>query len=178
MTDRRCFPGQAAAPGIALGLLHRTDRPVARALPIRTDTDPVRQIIDSFDAVAGHLMSLSASLREQGEPDEADIAATPAMAAHPAVLNAIAAAVTAAHRHGGRVSVCGDAAADPLVVPLLVGLGCDTLSVAPAALDDVRARVRRLTLPTCADVADTALGLDTAADVWQLVITQCMPSPP
>jgi phosphoenolpyruvate-protein kinase (PTS system EI component) len=110
--------------------------------------------------------------------DRRDPAATPAMAAHPAVLNAIATTVTAAHRHGRRVSVCGDAAADPHVVPLLVGLGCDTLSVAPAALDEVRARIRRLTLSTCTDVAGTALTLDTADEVWQLVTTQCMPALP
>lgn len=110
--------------------------------------------------------------------DRRDPSATPAMAAHPAVLNAIAATVTAAHRHRRRVSVCGDAAADPLVIPLLVGLGCDTLSVAPAAVDEVRARVRRLTMSACAEAAGTALTLDTAADVWQLVTDQCLPSLP
>ncbi|MFI6294622.1 putative PEP-binding protein [Nonomuraea sp. NPDC050790] len=45
---------------------------------------------------------------------------------------AVAATVAAAHRHGRTVSVCGDAAAHPLVVPLLLGLGCDSLSVAPS----------------------------------------------
>jgi phosphocarrier protein FPr len=100
------------------------------------------------------------------------------MAAHPAVLNAIATTVTAAHRHGRRVSVCGDAAADPLVIPLLVGLGCDVLSVVPAAVDEVRARIRRLTMSTCTEVAGTALTLGTAADVWQLVTDRCMPSLP
>ncbi|MGI5458665.1 phosphoenolpyruvate--protein phosphotransferase [Streptomyces sp. CA-249302] len=110
--------------------------------------------------------------------DRRDPAATPAMAAHPVVLNAIATAVTAAHRHGRRVSVCGDAAADPLVVPLLVGLGCDSLSVAPSALDEVRARIRRLTRSTCTTVAHTARTLETAADVRQLVTTECAPSLP
>jgi phosphoenolpyruvate-protein kinase (PTS system EI component) len=108
--------------------------------------------------------------------DRRDPSATPAMAAHPAVLNAIAAIVTAAHRRRRRVSVCGDAAADPLVIPLLVGLGCDALSVAPAAVDEVRARIRRLTMSACTEVASTALTLETAADVWQLVTDRCMPS--
>jgi phosphoenolpyruvate-protein kinase (PTS system EI component) len=110
--------------------------------------------------------------------DRRDPSATPAMAAHPAVLNAIAATVTGAHRRRRRVSVCGDAAADPLVIPLLVGLGCDTLSVAPAAVDEVRARVRRLTMSTCTEVASTALTLDTAEDVWQLVTDRCLPPLP
>ena len=110
--------------------------------------------------------------------DRRDPSATPAMAAHPAVLNAIAATVSAAHRHSRRVSVCGDAAADALVIPLLVGLGCDTLSVAPAAVDEVRARVRRLTMSTCTEVASAALTRGTAAEVWQLVTGRCLPSLP
>jgi len=48
-----------------------------------------------------------------------DPALTPELAAHPAVLRATADTIAAAHRQ--RVSVCGDAAAHPLVLPLLVG---------------------------------------------------------
>jgi phosphoenolpyruvate-protein kinase (PTS system EI component) len=110
--------------------------------------------------------------------DRRDPAVTPALAAHPDVLRAIAEIVTAAHRHGRRVSVCGDAAALPLVIPLLIGLGCDVLSVAPTALDEVRARVRRLSMSVCAEVAGIALGLDTAEAVWQLVTDRCMPALP
>jgi phosphoenolpyruvate-protein kinase (PTS system EI component) len=76
--------------------------------------------------------------------DRRDPAATPAMAAHPDVQRAIAEVVTAAHRRDLLVSVCGDAAADAEVVPLLVAVGCDILSVAPSAVDEVRALVRRL----------------------------------
>src|SRR4029450_9313477 len=74
--------------------------------------------------------------------DRRDPAATPAMAAHPDVLDAISQVVPAAHRHHRQVSVCGDAAAHPLVTPLLIGLGCDSLSVAPAPLAQVRAAAR------------------------------------
>lgn len=101
--------------------------------------------------------------------DRRDPAATPAMAAHPAVLAAIARTVTAAHRHNRQVSVCGDAAAHPLVTPLLIGLGCDSLSVGPAALDEVRAHIRRLRHDTCASLAEAALTHETPQEVWQLV---------
>ena len=40
--------------------------------------------------------------------------------------------------HGRPVAVCGEAAADPLVAPLLVGLGVDELSVAPSSIAGVR----------------------------------------
>ncbi|MET7475966.1 putative PEP-binding protein [Streptomyces sp. NPDC005648] len=108
--------------------------------------------------------------------DRRDPAATPAMAAHPVVLQAIARTVTAAHRHRRQVSVCGDAAAHPLVVPLLLGLGVDILSVAPAALDEVRARVRRLGHDTCASLAATALTRTTPQEVWDLVQRSALPA--
>jgi phosphoenolpyruvate-protein kinase (PTS system EI component) len=76
--------------------------------------------------------------------DRRDPAATPAMAAHPDVQAAIGEVVSAAHRRQLSVSVCGDAAAHAEVIPLLVGLGCDVLSVAPSAVDEVRAHVRRI----------------------------------
>jgi phosphoenolpyruvate-protein kinase (PTS system EI component) len=110
--------------------------------------------------------------------DRRDPTATPAMAAHPAVLDAIARVVTAAHRHHRQVSVCGDAAAHPLVTPLLIGLGCDILSVAPAALDEVRARIRRLRHDTCASLAAIALTRETPEEVWRLVEQCCLPSLP
>lgn len=110
--------------------------------------------------------------------DRRDPAATPAMAAHPAVLDAIARVVTAARHHDRQVSVCGDAAAHPLVTPLLIGLGCDSLSVGPAALDEVRARIRRLRHDTCASLAAVALTRETPEEVWRLVEQCCGPSLP
>ncbi|GAA2480425.1 phosphoenolpyruvate--protein phosphotransferase [Streptomyces longisporus] len=105
--------------------------------------------------------------------DRRDPAATPAMAAHPAVLDAIARVVTAAHRHDRQVSVCGDAAAHPLVTPLLIGLGCDSLSVGPAALDEVRSRIRRLRHDTCSSLAAVALTRETPEEVRRLVEQCC-----
>jgi phosphoenolpyruvate-protein kinase (PTS system EI component) len=110
--------------------------------------------------------------------DRRDPTATPAMAAHPAVLGAISRVVTAAHRHDLQVSVCGDAAAHPLVTPLLIGIGCDSLSVGPAALDEVRARIRRLRHDTCASLAAVALTRETHEEVWRLVEQCCRPSLP
>lgn len=105
--------------------------------------------------------------------DRRDPAATPAMAAHPEVLRAVSDVVTAAHGHGRPVSVCGDAAAHPLVIPLLVGLGCDILSVAPAALDETRALVRDLDRATCITLAVDALTCSAVEQVWHLVDQRC-----
>jgi len=68
--------------------------------------------------------------------------ATVRTAADPEVLGHIARVVEAAHDRGLAVEVCGEAAGEPELAVLLVGLGVDELSVAPARLDEIRATVR------------------------------------
>jgi phosphoenolpyruvate-protein phosphotransferase len=78
-------------------------------------------------------------------------------AADPAVLGLVAAVVEAAHARGIAVEVCGEAAGEPPLVALLVGLGVDELSVAPARLDQVRAVVRSLSADAAGRAARAAL---------------------
>ena len=75
------------------------------------------------------------------------------------------------HTAGGRVpvAVCGEAAADHTALPVLLGLGVRELSVSPASVPSVKARVRALDLARCASLAETALDLDDAASVRRLV---------
>lgn len=65
----------------------------------------------------------------------------PAAAARPEVLRQVARAAELTRAAGLSLSVCGDAAADPTVLPLLLRAGVTTLSVAPSRLDHVRALV-------------------------------------
>ena len=90
---------------------------------------------------------------------------------HPGVLRLVASTATAARPQRRPVSVCGGAAADPCAVPILLGLGVRTLSVAPAAVPEIKAVVRTLSLMRCADVAAAALDLDGGEDVRALVVT-------
>jgi phosphoenolpyruvate-protein kinase (PTS system EI component) len=69
--------------------------------------------------------------------DRADPGTRPSLAADPRVLAVISQVVRAADSAGVKVSVCGDAAADPLVLPLLIGLGIRTLSVGAARVPQV-----------------------------------------
>ena len=65
---------------------------------------------------------------------------------------------------GKPVGVCGEAAADPLLAVVLVGLGATTLSMTPAALADVRAELAGVTMEEARAKAAAALGARTAAD--------------
>jgi phosphoenolpyruvate-protein kinase (PTS system EI component) len=93
----------------------------------------------------------------------------PAPAHHPAVLRGVAAVVAAAGAAGIPVEVCGEAASDPRVLPLLVGLGVDELSVGAARVGEVRAAVRALDYAAARALATRALDADSAADVERLL---------
>jgi phosphocarrier protein FPr len=68
------------------------------------------------------------------------------------------------------VAVCGEAAADELAIPILLGLGVRELSVAPPAVPRVKAAIRELDVQRCAGLAREALTLASAHDVRKLVL--------
>ncbi|HEX9376918.1 MAG TPA: putative PEP-binding protein [Actinomycetota bacterium] len=104
-----------------------------------------------------------------------DPGARPALAAHPTVVTLVNRVVRAGAAQGKPVGVCGEAAADPLVLPVLVGLGVASVSVAPSRVDEVRARIRRLSAETCRQVARSAARLDSVEAVWELVRERALP---
>ncbi|MFI1400422.1 phosphoenolpyruvate--protein phosphotransferase [Streptomyces sp. NPDC020681] len=75
----------------------------------------------------------------------------------PALLTLIAQVCSAAKALGRPVGVCGEAAADPLLAPVLAGLGVRSLSMAPPAVAPVRDALAQLTLQQCKDLAASAL---------------------
>lgn len=79
---------------------------------------------------------------------------------HPAALRLIKMVADGGRANDKPVGVCGEAAADPLLAVVLVGLGVDTLSMSPSALADVRAELRKHTLDDARRIA--AAALDTA----------------
>jgi len=89
--------------------------------------------------------------------DRADPAMRPALAADPRVLALIARVVQAAAATGVDVSVCGDAAADPAVLPLLIGLGVRKLSVGAARVRQVAEWITAADSTVCAALACQAL---------------------
>jgi phosphoenolpyruvate-protein kinase (PTS system EI component) len=88
--------------------------------------------------------------------DRADPGSRPALAADPRVLALIAKVMRAAGAAGVKVSVCGDAAADPLVLPLLLGLGVRTVSVGAARVPRVAGWIA---------ATDTAAAAEAAAEI-------------
>ncbi len=82
---------------------------------------------------------------------------------HPAVLELIKMTADGGKTNGKPVGICGEAAADPLLAVVLVGLGATTLSMAPTALADVRASLLQYTREDAERIAAAALAADDAA---------------
>ena len=84
---------------------------------------------------------------------------------HPAIVRLIKITVDAAHKRGVRVSVCGEMAGDPVLTPLLLGLGVDELSTAPSLVPSVKFVIRRLKLSEARELAAFALECESAAEI-------------
>jgi phosphoenolpyruvate-protein kinase (PTS system EI component) len=92
-----------------------------------------------------------------------------AVAYDPRVLAAIAATTEAARAAGRLVEVCGEAASEPVMAPLLIGLGVVELSVGAARVGRTRAAVRGLDSRAATAVARAALTDADAAAVAERV---------
>ena len=82
----------------------------------------------------------------------------------PAVLALVAATCRGGQQQGRPVGVCGEAAADPALAVVLVGLGVTSLSMAPRALPDVAAALASVERDECRRLAAIALAAESADD--------------
>ena len=87
----------------------------------------------------------------------------------PAVLDVIKAACDGAAKIGKPMGVCGEAGGDPLLALVLVGLGVQSLSMAPSKVPMVRFALSLHSLAECQGIAATALAARTAREAMQAV---------
>ena len=84
---------------------------------------------------------------------------------HPAVLRLLKMIADAAHSNNIWVGVCGEMAADIALIPLLLGLGMDELSVGATSVPQVKMAVRSLAIPECRQLVDDVLQLQTPSEI-------------
>jgi phosphotransferase system enzyme I (PtsI) len=84
---------------------------------------------------------------------------------HPAILRTIRLVVRAGRRRRIPVAVCGEMAADPVLLTLLVGLGLTEFSMAPTAIAVAKRVLRGLRAADARQVANRALTAKTPAEV-------------
>jgi phosphotransferase system enzyme I (PtsI) len=84
---------------------------------------------------------------------------------HPAVIRLLKMISDAAHENGIWVGVCGEMAGDLTMVPLLLGLGMDELSVSASLVPRVKRAVQTLSIPECQALVNDALELATPSEI-------------
>jgi phosphotransferase system enzyme I (PtsI) len=94
---------------------------------------------------------------------------------HPAVLRLVGEVGRAGASLGKPVGICGEAAADPMLAVVLVGLGATSLSMSPAALGDVRAELARFTRKQAIEFAELALSANSAVEARAAVFAAATP---
>ena len=144
--DARWFAERARAHGLrTVGVMIEIPSAALRANPLLDEVDFVSlgtNDLTQYALAADRMLGSLGSLQDPW---------------HPAVLRLIELTGTAGGACGKPVGVCGEAAADPRLAPVLVGLGVTSLSMAPSAIAEVRAALAGHTLAECRDLARAAL---------------------
>lgn len=86
---------------------------------------------------------------------------------HPSVLRLIQMTVDAARRAGIRVCICGEMASDIDLIPLLIGLGLNELSVASGQVARLKHAVRKLNAQDCQALAGEIMQLGSAPEILE-----------
>ena len=88
---------------------------------------------------------------------------------HPAVLRVLEGIVQTTHKHGKKVTVCGEMTSDPKAVPLLIGLGVDVLSVTPRMYLRVKQIVRAANAEELRGAVSKALRMPDSDQIRRLL---------
>ncbi|MFH0878456.1 MAG: phosphoenolpyruvate--protein phosphotransferase, partial [Lentisphaerota bacterium] len=87
---------------------------------------------------------------------------------HPAIMRLIKQTIDVGHEHDVWTGICGEMAGNPLMAPLLVGLGMDELSVSPTVAPLVKNVIRSIKYSQAEDLAKAALVSESATEVLRL----------
>jgi len=150
---------QLNAPKLPLGIMIEVPSAVMIAYELAKE-------VDFFSIGSNDLTQYTLAI-DRGHPDlccEAD-------SYHPALVRMIKMTADAAKAHGKWVGVCGNAAANPNLAALLVGLGVTELSVSPTNVAAVKNIIRAVTYTKLREKAEKALKLESSEAIMQLYKT-------
>lgn len=88
---------------------------------------------------------------------------------NPAVLRSIKNIIEAGNKEGIVVGMCGEAASDPLLIPLLISFGLNEYSVSAVSILKTRATIAKWEKTEADELAARALACTTEAEVYELL---------
>ena len=93
----------------------------------------------------------------------------PALSYHPGLIRLLSFIARESADVGIPLCLCGEMASDPLLIPLLVGLGIRELSLAPRLAPTIRHVLRSFSCDEARTIAESVLSLDSAKDIHALL---------
>ena len=87
---------------------------------------------------------------------------------HPAIVRLIKETIDVGHEYGVHVALCGEMGADPIMTPLLLGLGLDEISVTPTAIPLIKDAIRHLSQKDSQALVEEAMRKHSAAEIVSL----------
>jgi phosphotransferase system enzyme I (PtsI) len=88
---------------------------------------------------------------------------------HPSLIRLIGEVAKAANAANIPVTICGEMAGEPMIAPVLFGLGIRELSMSAVSIPEVKATVRQMTVQQTELLVERVRNLPTAADVRAMV---------
>ncbi|MTI61969.1 MAG: phosphoenolpyruvate--protein phosphotransferase [Firmicutes bacterium] len=90
---------------------------------------------------------------------------------YPAIIRLIKRIVDSAHRADIKVGICGEAAGNPLLTPIFIGMGIDELSMSVGSILEIKQLVRKLDQKKCRKKLERVIKLTTAEQVKEYLKT-------
>lgn len=125
--------------------------------------DQLATYVDFFSLGTNDLIQYSLAA-DRANPDIAYLY----QPSHPSIIRLIKGVVQAAYDNGKWVSICGEMAGEPLLAPLVLGLGIHELSMGPVSLGLIKRLVRRMAMHDAESLVQDAMQCGTAAEVRTL----------
>jgi phosphotransferase system enzyme I (PtsI) len=88
---------------------------------------------------------------------------------HPAVIRLIRHVVDAGRHKGKKTYMCGEMAADPLHLPILMGLGIEELSMAPQSIPKIKNLIRKIRASDVEKLTATILQQASVEDMQKII---------
>jgi phosphoenolpyruvate-protein phosphotransferase (PTS system enzyme I) len=74
--------------------------------------------------------------------------------------------VDASHKSGKWTGICGQIAAEPYFITILLGLGVDEFSVPPSLLNETKSIIRSMSVKKAQEITEEVMGMDTVTDIY------------
>ncbi len=150
-----------------LGIPYRKDIP----LGVMLETPAAAMTVDILSHEADFFSIGTNDLTQYLMAVDRDNAQVASLDSHyqPALLRLLQHMAACAKQRGVPIGISGEAAADPLLLPLLISFGLDELSVSPSSVLLLRKSISAWTVPEANEVAGKALQMETKEEVYDLL---------